>query len=609
VFSVAQEPNLFPVERLNANPPHPPETAFLPIQMNVNKQFPQSTSQVPSSPVPQPPMQMINPNGTMNGSPHSLSHIPYMMTTGCQCRFSYHNQLAKRWSTGQIDGFDLVIYCHLRHEDCCCLPTYFQQNYTNLERELGRRFLQVFRTFSQQWRVVRAYAFGRFWQVKTGGLEFLRTVQLIISGNELNQYFVNLNQIITKTLDWNKGIPEDPSPYTDCDIYDNSSLTACFEKKHSNVSLIKFVYYAYLLDLKSKSISFSLLRSLFEKLMNFYTIRDVWLVLGYHLAGCFWGDQEGCVGYLEYFTHCLQMLKVDDEPLLQKRFSLMSLLHGICYQNRHVIGKTLRENFQQNFGLMTSAIDEFCLWKEREEGIEILEKRNMCRNALRKIILPMFENHSLLEYGSTRLELDEPCSDLDMVILPYKVHSDNSVTSIHPIQECGNAGLKAVEREQAIDTITRVQKQLINQGEFSEIRIFTTRVPLIRAVYLNSITVDISGHSNESLFDNIQALHELITSEPALQNFLVSVKVWAKEFDLVRPYHGLMNSHGWTMMACFTWKLLSDDSKMRGVTTGEFFVKFFRLFRDFKYQTQALRWKDAMFVPKQKQVSLSDCNF
>lgn len=59
------------------------------------------------------------------------------------------------------------------------------------------------------------------------------------------------------------------------------------------------------------------------------------------------------------------------------------------------------------------------------------------------------------------------------------------------------------------------------------------------------------------------------------------------------------------MMSIFTWKLISNNNKLYGITAGEYFVKFFRLFRDFDYRTHAIDIKNATFIEKPKdQVAL-----
>ena len=92
--------------------------------------------------------------------------------------------------------------------------------------------------------------------------------------------------------------------WCDCQLYDAHSLSESFEYHKTPVSIIKYVYHAYILKIKIEQLNLDLLRALFEQLTSTFTIRDIWLVLGYHLAGCFWGDQDGCVEYLEYFTQC-----------------------------------------------------------------------------------------------------------------------------------------------------------------------------------------------------------------------------------------------------------------------------------------------------------------
>lgn len=153
-----------------------------------------------------------------------------------------------------------------------------------------------------------------------------------------------------------------------------------------------------------------------------------------------------------------------------------------------------------------------------------------------------------------------------------------------------------------IDTLGKKLKQF---PEFSEVNIFASaRIPLLRCKYCNQITVDISAHSNVHLFDNIYTIYSIIDGRNDLKRFLIAVKTWAKTFGLVQPFHGTMNSHGWTMMTIFTWKLLSNSARMVGVTGGECFVKFFRLFRDFKRDRKAISIKDCMFIPKTDKKSV-----
>eukprot|EP00494_Astrolonche_serrata_P027154 UN27417 len=286
-----------------------------------------------------------------------------------------------------------------------------------IENALLISFLSVFRNFSQQWRLLRAYAFGRFWQVKTGGIDFLRTFKTIIERSPQANHFVQICQIMGKTLEWNHG-PSTESPWTDCRFRDSSTLSSSFNHHQTPVTIIKYVYYAHILNLTKKQLDIKLLNSLLHKLVSTYNIRDTWLILGYHLAGCFWGDQAGCVKYLEYFSQCVGLL-LDESNTQHKQ--LLSLLHGLAFQNRISIIKPLKEVFAQGFDIMSAILSDYCDWTNTEEGQSILELREDCRKKLRSLITPCYPDHSLIEYGSTRLNIDTDSSDLDFAIIPYKI--------------------------------------------------------------------------------------------------------------------------------------------------------------------------------------------
>eukprot|EP00492_Amphilonche_elongata_P003649 TRINITY_DN39_c0_g2_i1.p1 TRINITY_DN39_c0_g2~~TRINITY_DN39_c0_g2_i1.p1 ORF type:complete len:317 (+),score=60.02 TRINITY_DN39_c0_g2_i1:59-952(+) len=296
------------------------------------------------------------------------------------------------------------------------------------------------------------------------------------------------------------------------------------------------------------------------------------------------GDKKGCVEYLEYFTQCVFLLGLNNDPQWAVKFTqLLSLVHGLAYQNRDVIMKSLREGFVQNFDIMDQHIIQLCRWHQTPQGQEMLSVRCKCRNSLKEVINPIFADYSVIEYGSTRLKLDLEDSDLDIALVPYKLTVDDDINSMGAIRECQKNEIKPADRATAVTMIDSIHREMIKRPElFSDIDVFpSARVPLLRCKYIKTVIVDVSVHSNEHLFNNILRIWSNIEGKGALRYFLVAVKCWAKKFGLVRPFHGTVNSHGWTMLAIFTWKLLTDDSKMSGVTAGECFVKFFRLFRDF----------------------------
>lgn len=515
------------------------------------------------------------------------------------CHSPYHHSLVSRWKDQKnFQGFDFVLYCHLRYEKC---PSIHSTDTKSIEHELIRTFLVHFQTFSQQWRLLRAYAFGRFWQVKTGGVEFLRVVRAVIENNaHLRPQLQQVCAMILKTLEWNHQLSDDP-PWVDCQLHDTRSISNAFDKHNTPVSLIKYTYHGFNLNIEPKALDEKLLLRLFEKLSSNLSIRDVWLVLGYHLAGCFWGNKKGCVEYLEYFTQCVFLLGLSNNPQWAVKFTqLLSLVHGLAYQNRNVITKSLREGFLQNFDIMDQQIYQLCNWHLTPQGKETLTARCNCRNSLKEVINPIFADYSVIEYGSTRLKLDQEYSDLDIALVPYKLTAEDDINTMGAIKECQKAEIKPADRATAVTMIDSIHREMIKRPElFSDIDVFpSARVPLLRCKYINSVTVDVSVHSNEHLFNNILTIWSIIEDKTALRYFLVAIKCWAKKFGLVRPFHGTINSHGWTMLAIFTWKLLTDDSKMSGVTAGECFVKFFRLFRDFDYQSKAISIRDICFIPK-----------
>jgi len=518
------------------------------------------------------------------------------------CHSPYHNSLVSRWTIQQcFQGFDFVLYCHLQYEKCPQLDSIDSSTRKNIEHELIRTFLVSFQTFSQQWRLLRAYAFGRFWQVKTGGVEFLRVVRSVIENNaHLRSQLAQVCAMILKTLEWNHQLSDDP-PWVDCQLHDTRSISNAFDKHNTPVSLIKYIYHGFNLNIEPKALDEKLLLRLFEKLSSNLSIRDVWLVLGYHLAGCFWGDKKGCVEYLEYFTQCVFLLSLSNDPQWAVKFTqLLSLVHGLAYQNRSVITKSLREGFHQNFDIMDQQIYQLCNWHQTPQGKEILSARSSCRQSLKELINPVFVDYSVIEYGSTRLKLDQEYSDLDIALVPYKLNIEDDINSMEAIRECQHAEINPADRATAVTMIDSIHREMIKRPEFfSNIDVFpSARVPLLRCKYINSVTVDVSVHSNEHLFNNILTIWSIIEGKIALQYFLVAIKCWAKKFGLVRPFHGTINSHGWTMLAIFTWNMLTDDSKMSGVTAGECFVKFFRLFKDFDYHTKAISIRDICFIPK-----------
>lgn len=517
------------------------------------------------------------------------------------CLSSYHRRLAARWISREIRGFDLVLYCHLLYERCPSCLAIPQTDRLSIENQLLETFLSHFRSFSQQWRLLRAYAFGRFWQVKTAGVEYLQSVRLVIEKNPL--YSQELSQVcsmIQKTVEWNSNNIKTEPPWCDCQLYDAHSLSESFEYHKTPVSIIKYVYHAYILKIKIEQLNLDLLRALFEQLTSTFTIRDIWLVLGYHLAGCFWGDQDGCVEYLEYFTQCLGVINLEEDPTWGVHHrQLLDLIHGLAYQNRNAITKSLREGFVQSFEIMDNKIIQLCQWQTTTNGQELLNLRNKCRKDLKEVIVPIFQEYSLVEYGSTRLQLDMESSDLDIVLVPYKITSDDVIESFEVIEECRRANVQPVERVTVLTMIDALRRKLKELPQFSEVNVYpSARVPLLRCKYFSQITVDISAHSNVHLFNNIYTIYSIINGRNDLKRFLIAIKTWAKKFDLVQPFHGTMNSHGWTMMTIFTWKLLSNSARMVGVTAGECFVKFFRLFRDFKRDVKAISIKDCMFVTK-----------
>jgi len=519
-----------------------------------------------------------------------------------QCHSPYHQNLVSRWTQEQsFLGFDFVLYCHLRYEKCPRVLSIDQEARRKIEHNLMRTFLVHFQTFSQQWRLLRAYAFGRFWQVKTGGVEFLRIVRQIIESHRgLANQLSQICAMILKTLEWNRQHTEDP-PWVDCQLHDAASIANAFDKHSTPVSLIKYIYHGFNLHIPPKELDDSLLLRLFEKLSSNLSIRDVWLVLGYHLAGCFWGNKKGCVEYLEYFTQCVFLLGLQDDPTWAVKFTqLLSLVHGLAYQNRNVITKSLREGFHQKFYIMDQQIYRLCAWHVSPQGQQTLTIRHNCRKSLKQMINSIFPEYSVVEYGSTRLKLDYEYSDLDIALVPYKLTIEDDIDSVIPIKECQDANIKLADRLTAVTMIETIQREMKKRPElFVEVRVFpNARVPLLRCKYVNSVTVDVSVHSNEHLFNNILTIWSIIECKTPLQHFLIAVKCWAKKFDLVRPFHGTINSHGWTMLAIFTWKLLTDDSKMSGVTAGECFVKFFRLFRDFDYKSKAISIREIQFVNK-----------
>ena len=68
---------------------------------------------------------------------------------------------------------------------------------------------------------------------------------------------------------------------------------------------------------------------------------------------------------------------------------------------------------------MDQQIYQLCNWHLTPQGKETLTARCNCRNSLKEVINPIFADYSVIEYGSTRLKLDQEYSDLDIALVPY----------------------------------------------------------------------------------------------------------------------------------------------------------------------------------------------
>lgn len=117
---------------------------------------------------------------------------------------------------------------------------------------------------------------------------------------------------------------------------------------------------------------------------------------------------------------------------------------------------------------------------------------------------------------------------------------------------CYCEGIKQQDNHLALDELRKHLKPLLMQHPRFEMieEIWGARIPLLKLKFNGTVEVDLSCHNPQAL-QNTHLLKAYANLDPAIPDFVVAVKLWAKKQGICGAASGHLSSYAFTLMAIF----------------------------------------------------------